>query len=84
MDQEPPQADASSEVAPPSLYTPAEAASRLGIREDDLIALLPNAALVLNTSFSLSFTPIDIEMLAEYIRRVRKFPAESVYGGGDL
>jgi hypothetical protein len=73
-----------SQGVPQRMYTPSEVAGHLGIREDDLMIVLPNAALVVAARMSEGFTSADVELLEQFIRSVRKFAAESVYGGGDL
>ena len=81
-----PQKVALLEETLPQSYTLSQVASHLGVREDDLMALLPDTAIVVNGQSGpyLRFTPTDVELLEQLIRTIRKFYAESVYGGGDL
>ena len=70
--------------AHPKLYTLEQAASYLVVREDDLNALLPDTTVVPDALRRGGFTPTDVEILEQFIRDIRKFATESVYGGGDL
>ena len=71
---------------PAQSYTLSQVASHLVVREDDLMALLPDTALVVKAPSAPfpRFTPADVELLEHLIRTVRQFYAESAYGGGDL
>lgn len=76
--------DSSPEAGPRRRYTADEVAGYLGVREDDLMVVLRNAALIFGAQSSVDFTRADINLLEQFIRSIRKFAAESVYGGGDL
>jgi len=73
-----------SGTTPDRLYTLAEAADRLGIREDDLIALLPDIAIVVESPMIQGFTPAHMDLLEQLVANVKMFAEESVYRGGDL
>ena len=70
--------------APERLYTLLEVAEHLGIREDDLIALLPDIAIVVESPMIEGFTSVHIELLEQLIANVKMYAEESVYRGGDL
>lgn len=70
--------------APPDWYTLEEAASYLAVRADDLAALLPDTAIVVEAWPVLLLTQADLELLERLIQTIRAFYAESVYAGGEL
>ena len=74
----------STEAVPQTWYTLGEAAAFLVVREDDLNALLPDTAIAVESRLIEEFTRAEVEIMETFIREVRKFSAESVYGGGDL
>ncbi len=74
----------STEPVPQTWYTLGEAAAFLVVREDDLNALLPDTAIAVESRLIEEFTHAEVEIMETFIREVRKFSAESVYGGGDL
>jgi hypothetical protein len=73
-----------SEHASQRSYTLGEAASYLVVREDDLIALLSTAEIVVDAQLVMSFTHADVETLEQFVHDIREYYDESVYGGGDL
>jgi hypothetical protein len=74
----------SREASPPRLFTLGEAAGCLAVREDDLRALLPDTVVATEVRLVLGLTDTDVAALESFIRDIRRFSAESVYGGGDL
>lgn len=64
-------------------YTLTEAAATLVVREDDLVALLPDTAIGPDWPEA-GFTRADVELLERLIRMIRRLYSESAYGGGDL
>ena len=68
----------------PGVYTLEQAASRLGVRADDLALLLPDTAIVLGAQPPLLLSHADVETLERLIGTIRRLYAESAYGGGDL
>lgn len=73
-----------SERVPQRSYTLGEAASYLVVREDDLTALLSAAEIAMDVKLVMSFTRADVETLEQFVRDIRRYFDESVYGGGDL
>lgn len=65
-------------------YNREKVASYLGIREDDLVALLPDTAIAVEALLFHHFTDADVLLLEQLIRDIRDFAAESVYGGSEL
>jgi hypothetical protein len=65
------------------VYTLTEAAAYLVVREDDLVALLPDTAIGPDWPQA-GFTRADVELLERLIGMIRRLYSESTYGGGDL
>jgi hypothetical protein len=63
----------------PELYTWEETAAYLGVRSDDLAALLPNIFHAVNDQPFLGFTPADVGALEQLIGRIHQLAAESEY-----
>jgi len=72
------------EAVPLRWHTVTEVAAYLEVREDDLLALLPDTAIVMESWPPSRLSSKDVEIVERLIRTVRKFYSESVYGGGDL
>lgn len=65
-------------------YTVEAAASRLVVREDSLLALLPDTAIAVERGPLQRLTLAEIGLLERFICGIREIYAESVYGGGAL